>query len=75
MIKEIINKLFIFNNSHFEYRLKSFLKLSSAIDNEYGVLTYKILQVYNYVEVQNKSTSLYSFIYSLILLSSLVTLL
>jgi hypothetical protein len=75
MIKEIINKLFIFNYSHFEYRLKEILKLKSFRNNEYDVITYQNLKIYNFIEVQHKSTAKYSLMYSLILLSSVITLL
>jgi len=73
MREKIIDKLKL-KASDFEYRLKGYRKLKSFKKNNDDTLTYKILQVHSYIETQNNSNIFYSFIYSLALISLLVSL-
>ena len=77
MIKQTLNKLFGLKLKlcDIEYRLKGYRKINSFNKDEYNTLSNKILQVYLYIETQNKSSAMYSLVYSLILLSSLAILL
>lgn len=77
MIKKSLNKLFglKLKMCDLDYRLKGYTKLNSIDKNEYDTPTHKLLQVYLYLETQNKKTAFYSLLYSVVLISSLVVLL
>lgn len=80
MIKEIINIAYnkfcckLSKLGNLKYRLKGYNRLMSVGDAEANLLKLKVLPIYNYLESYNRRNGFYTFIYSIILVVSIVSL-
>ena len=80
MFRNLINKficnIFQYKSEikNFKYRLKGYRYLISFGDVESEVLKLKVLPIYSYLEMHRRRNAFYSFLYSLILVASVVTL-